>query len=161
VAQVVHQFQAGHDGGGGPPFDRIDVVAIGGTASAGDLLEVVTTGVGGVWDQVPTIEDDASGATGWSVEFDQTLLGGEDLRIIGFKKVAVGGETTITASWLAPAGGVNHGIVGAWISDPVLPNIVFLSAGIPSSFFGQLSLHEHRADPEQRRDLHRRGRLGQ
>jgi hypothetical protein len=132
---TVHQFVAGHDGGSGPPLDRTDSVAIGGTATAGDLLLVVTTGVGGAWDEVPAIVDDVSGATGWEVAFDETLTGGEGLRVVGFKRVCVGGETALQTTW---SGAVNHVTVGAWLEAPSLPDVVFLSSGNDGASGGQL-----------------------
>jgi len=128
VTTTIVQFSAGHDGGGGPPNDRVDVISIGGTASAGDILQVTTVANAGSWDEVPSISDDVSGSSGWSIDFDAT--DGSDLRSIGFQKVAVGGETTITTTW---TGAVNHVTQGFWASNLTLPRLVFLSTGNPTN----------------------------
>lgn len=122
------QFTGGHDGSGGPPNDRVDVVAIGGTASAGDWLRVTSVGGfdgAGLGDVV--MADDVSGTTGWVVDFDAIGgTGSDQFRVIGWRKQCVGGETQVTATWAAAS---NHCIEGEWCHSLSLPALYLVSSG--------------------------------
>lgn len=123
MATNIVQFTAGDYGGAGA--DPALIVGIGGTAAAGDCLEVTTCGIDGDGDQAVVVSDDVSGSTGW------TLLGeythpSEHWRTQAWTKIAVGGETTITATW---PGSSNRTLVGFWAQTPTQPAVYLIDSG--------------------------------
>lgn len=134
MATNLVQFTAGDFGGAGA--DPALVVGIGGAAVAGDVLQVTTCGIDGGGDQPTVITDNVGGA--WTLLFDYTHPT-EGWRTLGWTKVAVGGETTITATWPSSS---NRTLVGFWAQTPSLPTLYLIDSGVMTwtgaheSFFG-------------------------
>jgi hypothetical protein len=126
VATSITQFAAGDFGGAGA--DPQLSVGIGGTAAADDWLQVTTCGIDGGGDQPTVITDNVGGA--WDLLFDYTDA--EGWRTLGWAKKALGGETTVTATWPSSS---NRAMVGFWAGTPSLPELYLIASG-PMTFTG-------------------------
>lgn len=128
MTTTITQFTAGADGGT-PPSDTFINAAIGGTAAAGDWLQITTVGGSdGAGLDEPVIEDDGPDPlAGWIKDFDHvTGTGGDAFRTIGWRKHALGGEGFVAATWPAPA---NKVFIGFWAHDLTWPTLYLLSSG--------------------------------
>lgn len=101
---------------------------IGGSAAPGDWLTATTSGIDGDGLEDVALSDDESGTSGWEKVADFTSSEGiGSFRTTTWRKLCVGGETTVAATW---PGISNVSFVGAWASSPSQPDLYVLGQGL-------------------------------